>query len=159
MKANNPDLSILKRLTPKRRAEWTNQCRLLREADGRSPEQVEAVIRFSQADEFWCQNILSMPKLREKWDQLWLKAKASMNRGGGNGRGAESPYVGSRSSLPSIDKDLEKKLLAEYEVTKAKFMKAKGYKTEDDIPFTEYETFFMFKNRRVREMKQGGVSC
>jgi uncharacterized protein YdaU (DUF1376 family) len=158
MKKNNPDSSILKHLTEKRQAEWINQCRLLRESDGRSPEQIEAVIRFSQDDPFWKQNILSMPKLREKWDQLWLKAQ-NASRGPGNGRGAESPYVGSRSSLPSIDKDLEKKLLAEYEVVKAKFMKAKGYKTEDDIPFDEHETFFMFKNRRVREMKQGGVSC
>jgi hypothetical protein len=32
------------------------------------------MIRWCQADEFWRGNILSMPKLREKYDQLRLKA-------------------------------------------------------------------------------------
>ncbi len=72
---NNPESSTIKRLTPKRQGEWINQCRLLREKDGRTPEQIEAIIKFSQADSFWKGNILSMPKLREKWDQLWMKAQ------------------------------------------------------------------------------------
>jgi hypothetical protein len=75
MTANNPDSSTIRRLTPKRQEEWLNQCRLLREQDGKTCEQIEAVIKFSQADSFWKGNILSMPKLREKWDQLWMKAK------------------------------------------------------------------------------------
>lgn len=77
MLQNNPESSILKRLTPSRQNDWINQCRLLREADGRTPEQIEAVIRFCQTDSFWKSNILSMPKLREKWDTLWMKAKRS----------------------------------------------------------------------------------
>jgi len=75
MLENNPESSTIKRLTPKRQEEWIRQCRLLRERDGRTPEQIEAIIRFSQVDSFWKGNILSMPKLREKWDQLFMKAK------------------------------------------------------------------------------------
>jgi len=54
---------------------WANQARLMREADHRSPQEIETLIRFSQEDEFWQSNILSMGKLREKATQLFLKAK------------------------------------------------------------------------------------
>jgi hypothetical protein len=46
----------------------------LRETDNRTEADIEKVIRFSQGDSFWKNNILSMPKLREKWDTLWMKA-------------------------------------------------------------------------------------
>lgn len=75
MTENNPNSSILRRLTPKRQEVWINECRKLREIDKRSFEQIEQIIIFSQNDSFWKSNILSMPKLREKFDQLWLKAK------------------------------------------------------------------------------------
>ena len=77
MLKNNPESSIVKRLTPERQAQWITQCRLLREADNKTIEEIEALIRWSQADPFWKTNILSIPKLREKWDQLWMKAKHS----------------------------------------------------------------------------------
>jgi hypothetical protein len=76
MQKNNPESSTLKHLTERGQIKWMNQCRLLREADNRTEADIEKVIRFSQGDSFWQKNILSMPKLREKWDQLWLKAKA-----------------------------------------------------------------------------------
>lgn len=72
---NNPESSIIKRLTPKRQADWINQVRLMRVSDGRTPRQIEAIIRFSQADKFWRANILSTPKLREKWDTLVMQAR------------------------------------------------------------------------------------
>jgi hypothetical protein len=75
MQKNNPESSIIKRLTESRQREWLNQCRLMREADKRTPTQIECVIMFSQRDSFWKGNILSMPKLREKWDQLWMKMR------------------------------------------------------------------------------------
>lgn len=75
MLQNNPESGIIKRLTPERQADWINQCRLLREIDHRTPEQIEALIRWTQADSFWKSNILSIRKLREKWDQLWMKAR------------------------------------------------------------------------------------
>ena len=75
MTKNNPNSSIIRRLTPKRQEVWIDECRKLREIDERTPEQIEQIIIFSQNDPFWKSNILSMPKLREKFDQLWLKAK------------------------------------------------------------------------------------
>ena len=53
---------------------WIQACRLLIDRDGRTVDQVENAIRWCQADEFWRTNILSMPKLREKYDQLRLAA-------------------------------------------------------------------------------------
>ena len=41
--------------------------------DGRTVEQVRYLIDWSQRDEFWRTNILSMSKLREKFDQLRLR--------------------------------------------------------------------------------------
>ena len=51
---------------PKVGKRWHDACRFLLDTDGYSAEQVEALIRWSQSDEFWRSNILSMPKLREK---------------------------------------------------------------------------------------------
>ena len=42
--------------------------------DGRTPEQVSAAIDWCQANDFWRSNVLSMPKLREKYDQMRLQA-------------------------------------------------------------------------------------
>jgi len=56
---------------------WAKDIDLMARLDGRSPEHIEAVIRWSQADPFWQNNVLSAGKLREKFDQLELKKKAS----------------------------------------------------------------------------------
>lgn len=53
---------------------WTDAVRLLIDKDGRSVADIEHVIRWCQKDKFWCVNILSTPKLREKFDQLYAKA-------------------------------------------------------------------------------------
>lgn len=54
---------------------WRDSARLLLDRDGRTEEQVTNCIHWCQADEFWHKNVLSMPKLREKYDQLRLHAK------------------------------------------------------------------------------------
>lgn len=56
---------------------WRQSCRLLLDRDGHSEADVERVIRWCQADEFWRGNVLSMGKLREKFDQLTLKMRGS----------------------------------------------------------------------------------
>ena len=56
---------------------WRESARLLLDRDQRSVEQVIRAIDWCQADEFWRANILSMPKLREKYDQLRLAAQRS----------------------------------------------------------------------------------
>ncbi|WP_440708797.1 hypothetical protein [Herbiconiux sp. YIM B11900] len=55
---------------------WWTACDRLVRIDGYTPQQVEWVMRWSQANEFWQGNVLSMPKLREKFDQLKTRAMA-----------------------------------------------------------------------------------
>lgn len=54
---------------------WRTEARLLLDKDGRSEEQVLRAISWCQADEFWKAVVLSMPKLRTKYDQLRLAAQ------------------------------------------------------------------------------------
>ena len=56
---------------------WRDSARLMLDSDGRTLAEAESVIRWSQADDFWKTNILSMPKLREKYDQLRLRMGAT----------------------------------------------------------------------------------
>jgi hypothetical protein len=55
-------------------AKWRDAARLLIDKDGRTEQQVHDAIDWCQDDEFWRANILSMPKLREKYDQLQKQA-------------------------------------------------------------------------------------
>ncbi|MBP2704451.1 hypothetical protein JOL79_11560 [Microbispora sp. RL4-1S] len=61
---------------------WRDAARLLMDRDGRTEDQVHRAIDWCQNDEFWRSNILSMPTLREKYDQLRLKAAAATGNGG-----------------------------------------------------------------------------
>jgi hypothetical protein len=54
---------------------WRDSCRLMLDKDGRTIDEIRGAIVWSQADEFWRSNILSMPKLRDKYDQLRLAAQ------------------------------------------------------------------------------------
>ena len=53
---------------------WRTSARLLLDVDHHSADQVVAAIDWCQADPFWRSVVLSMPKLREKYDQLRLAA-------------------------------------------------------------------------------------
>ena len=53
---------------------WLIEADRMQRLDGRSVEQIRRAIEWCQHDHFWRANILSMPKLREKYDQLRLKA-------------------------------------------------------------------------------------
>jgi len=55
---------------------WHDAARLLIDKDGRDLESATRLIRWVQADSFWQGNVLSMPKFREKYDQLRLAANA-----------------------------------------------------------------------------------
>ena len=61
---------------PSRNKKNRDAARLLLERDGYTVKQVAWMIEWATADEFWRANILSMSKLREKFDQL--KAKANV---------------------------------------------------------------------------------
>lgn len=71
---------------------WRTSARLLLDADGKTATQVIAAIDWCQADEFWRSNILSMPKLREKYDQLRLAAAR-------NGNARASPHRAYRNPV------------------------------------------------------------
>lgn len=53
---------------------WRDAARLMLDTDGRTETQVHDAITWCQSHEFWRSNILSMPTLREKYDQLRLQA-------------------------------------------------------------------------------------
>lgn len=58
---------------------WQTAARLLIDKDGYTPEQILIVARFATTDSFWQSNILSLPKLREKFEALKIKAQAQNN--------------------------------------------------------------------------------
>ena len=68
---------------------WKRDARLLIDKDGYALPQVLDVIDWSQRDDFWQSNIHSVPKLREKFGQLMLKART--NGRGGNVSGSRIP--------------------------------------------------------------------
>ncbi|SFF11994.1 hypothetical protein SAMN05216251_108244 [Actinacidiphila alni] len=55
---------------------WRTAARLLIDQDKREVDQILRAIDWCQADPFWRANVMSMPKLRERYDQLRLKATA-----------------------------------------------------------------------------------
>lgn len=58
---------------------WRDAARLMLDADHRTQQQIHAAIDWCQNHEFWRANILSMPKLREKYEQLSLQAQRPNN--------------------------------------------------------------------------------
>lgn len=66
---------------PKVTPKWVNEIRLMHTRDGRSFEQIEAMVRWCQDDSFWKANILSPTKLRSKFDQMRLSAQRNTNSG------------------------------------------------------------------------------
>ncbi|MCF6154876.1 MAG: hypothetical protein E3K36_06405 [Candidatus Brocadia sp.] len=53
---------------------WVKHIDLMIRLDRRSPDEIEKVITWCQADSFWQNNILSTEKLRKQYDALYLKA-------------------------------------------------------------------------------------
>lgn len=60
---------------------WRDAARLMLDKDGRTEEQIHRAIDWCQDDTFWRANILSLPKLRDKFDQLRLQATRDQSRG------------------------------------------------------------------------------
>ena len=54
---------------------WAQHIDYMIRLDKRTPEQINDIIVFSQEDSFWKSNVLSTEKLRQKFDQLWIKKK------------------------------------------------------------------------------------
>jgi len=77
---NNPTAKI----TDSQLRKWAYEADLMMRRDNRSFEQIRGLIEWSQADSFWKGNILSMGKLRDKFDQLTVKK----NQKGANSHGS-----------------------------------------------------------------------
>jgi hypothetical protein len=56
---------------------WYKDMERLHRLDGYSYQQIEAVIRYAQADNFWRSNVLSPMKLRKQFGSLQLKIKST----------------------------------------------------------------------------------
>jgi len=61
---------------------WANDIRLLNEADKRSWDQIEWMIRWCHQDPFWQNIILSPSNLRNKFNQLAVQAKGKQKKVG-----------------------------------------------------------------------------
>lgn len=63
----------------KAKGTWIDDVRLIFK-DGYTIDDIRAVYKFLQTDDFWKKNILSTSKLREKFDKLKLSIKHGANR-------------------------------------------------------------------------------
>jgi len=71
----------IKELDPKAKMpdfqKWSEHMDKLMRLDSRTYEEIEVLILWISQDSFWSKNILSTKKLREKFSQLWINAKAA----------------------------------------------------------------------------------
>ena len=88
---NNPKA----RVTDRQLRAWAVAADRMMRLDGRTQSEIHELIDWSQHDPFWSANILSMAKLREKWDQLVLKSRAQKREHGGEAS------VGLDSQMPT----------------------------------------------------------
>ena len=54
---------------------WRDAARLMIDRDQRPVDQIHAAIEWVAQSDFWAANILGVPKLRDKWDTIYLQAK------------------------------------------------------------------------------------
>lgn len=59
---------------------WANEVRLMVERDKRTEAEIIYLMDWVQNDSFWKTNILSVSKLREKFDQLVIKVKEDISK-------------------------------------------------------------------------------
>jgi hypothetical protein len=58
---------------------WADSVRLMREVDNHTPQEIMEVFTFANNDPFWQTNILSIPKLRQKFSTLHSKMLGGSN--------------------------------------------------------------------------------
>lgn len=134
----------LQKLQPNRKEpnyeSWAQSFRLMREQDDRTFAEIRKLYRWVHADMFWKAQILSPDKLREKFDDLWLKmdvAQAGASQSGENARAnqsqidrLESELAGKRGLLDGANAmgkaELAEKYQNEIEAIKAKIRAIKG---------------------------------
>ena len=75
--------------TPRVTAAWRTQARLMIDRDGRSVDEIVRIIDWVEVDDFWRANVLSVPKLRQKFDTLRLQSQRPR---GGQSQGGQVFY-------------------------------------------------------------------
>jgi hypothetical protein len=78
---------------PPIRKAWFTAARLMLDRDGRSEADVHAAIDWCQDDGFWRGNVLSLPKLRERYDQMRLQAERSSRASPQRANGSNDQYL------------------------------------------------------------------
>ena len=68
---------------------WRTQARLMIDRDGRTVEEIARVIDWAEGNDFWRANVLSVPKLRQKFDTLRLQSQRPR---GGQSQGGQVFY-------------------------------------------------------------------
>ena len=74
---------------PRVTAAWRTQARLMIDRDGRTVEEITRIIDWVDGNDFWRANVLSVPKLRQKFDTLRLQ---SQRPHGGQSQGGQVFY-------------------------------------------------------------------
>ena len=74
---------------PRITATWRTQARLMIDRDGRTVEEIARVIDWAEGNDFWRANVLSVPKLRQKFDTLRLQSQRPR---GGQSQGGQVFY-------------------------------------------------------------------
>lgn len=88
---------------------WRTEARLLIDKDRRPLDEIRAVIAWCQKDSFWKANILSMPKFREKYDQLRLASQRPQQTNGGRASAKPPNYFHSdRTTNPFADDEVSR---------------------------------------------------
>ncbi len=80
---------------------WANDVRLMCSQDHRTHRQICELFGRANRDPFWCKNILSPAKLREKWDDLSLKLSTSAISAPREDAAFKSSYSGVDYSAPA----------------------------------------------------------
>lgn len=76
----------------------SNEIRLMCVQDGRTHKQICEMYSRVSRDPFWCRNVLSPSKLREKWDELSLRLSPSVST---HTEKREDPYF--KASYDNVD--------------------------------------------------------
>jgi hypothetical protein len=76
---------------------WARDIHRMIELDSRDPTDIRKIIEWCQGDPFWQNNILSTLKLRQQYDQLWLKMQKGNGHGSGNSRSPTAAFGKAKS--------------------------------------------------------------
>jgi hypothetical protein len=111
---NNPGA----RITANQEIQWACEADRMMRIDQREESQIADLIVWSQQDHFWRTNILSMGKLREKFDQLTIKWQQDSERCAGQRNHGVPGQPPSSASYEPASQKMRATLAAEREAAK-----------------------------------------